>query len=735
MTIATEKKDELKVSFLIILNSYFFWFVIQILRLIPITVDFIIQFFLILLIALILDFFLQKFFMNLIMVKISFVCFTFILIFLYFTDFYILFPFIIISYGIFFPGFYDYVLKSKNNSSNKYTILIVFSFIFSFIANLFERYFLLTFNPIIVNIITPILCFLLFILINKRNRKENEKQEPSSVKFKMKMRLFSIVHTFIIACILSFQIIIFNNPSLIGVSSFFNYDFTVFFILLSYFIFIIISLFLSFQFNAKDKKFRVLIIIINSVVLLTFVVNLLFQSPFQIIFFLLSNFLILFLLVFIFAHQNNYKIKSSFMASFAGNLVIYLLCSLFGLVFFFILIDCLIMFLFSILLLPLLKQELSISMNLNRSKNFKQLFSLIIIGILIMSMIPIFRMIINNSREPYDRRVLAFYYTWYGNQTDYTNGSLGITDPLSTFWFHWNNEEFPNPTPNGYSGTNAPKLGLYDSNDPVLIEKHFNMASAAGIDGFICTWWGINTPEDKTFNNLLTMADNLSASIKLTVYFETNQERFYKANISDAIDVISSEVKYILETYSSSPYFFKENGKPVIFFYTSFLFTPLVWYKIITNIKNAYDCYLIADIVPVPEVRTELFSSFDGIHIYNPTYFINEQRKLSLNKTTYGTIGDIYKSMALTAQSYNKICALTAIPGYDDRVIRDPGILISRENGITYDYLWEKSLVGDWVLITSFNEWHEGTEIEPSEEYGNYFIDQTRYWANIFKSP
>jgi len=358
----------------------------------------------------------------------------------------------------------------------------------------------------------------------------------------------------------------------------------------------------------------------------------------------------------------------------------------------------------------------------------------IIIGFLLVAMIPMIRYIINSNIEPPEKKVLAFYYTWYGNQTDYTNTDLGIVDPGGASWWHWNDEEFPNPTPSGYTGTNAPTLGLYDSSDPDLIETHFTMAKEAGIDAFICTWWGSGGREDINFNNLFQMAENLSTSIKLCPYFETNQLRYNnESDISKIIEDISSEVKYILGKYSDSPYFFKERGKPVIFFYTTALFNPLIWNKIISNIKNEYDCTLIADVAAVSEPRTELFSSFDGVHIYNPTWTIDTLRGLTGDPSTFGSIADNYRSMALTCRSYNKICALTTIPGYDDRVIRDPGILIERENGDTYDYLWDKCLVGDWVLITSFNEWHEGTDIEPSEEYGNYYLNRTKEWSDIFK--
>jgi len=38
----------------------------------------------------------------------------------------------------------------------------------------------------------------------------------------------------------------------------------------------------------------------------------------------------------------------------------------------------------------------------------------------------------------------------------------------------------------------------------------------------------------------------------------------------------------------------------------------------------------------------------------------------------------------------------------------------------------------DWVLITSWNEWHEGSEIEPSLEYGDKYLSLTQEYGRAF---
>ena len=45
-----------------------------------------------------------------------------------------------------------------------------------------------------------------------------------------------------------------------------------------------------------------------------------------------------------------------------------------------------------------------------------------------------------------------------------------------------------------------------------------------------------------------------------------------------------------------------------------------------------------------------------------------------------------------------------------------------------------ESLQPQWILITSFNEWHEGSEIEPSLEFGSSHLELTAEEAAAWKA-
>ena len=83
-----------------------------------------------------------------------------------------------------------------------------------------------------------------------------------------------------------------------------------------------------------------------------------------------------------------------------------------------------------------------------------------------------------------------------------------------------------------------------------------------------------------------------------------------------------------------------------------------------------------------------------------------------------------------------RVTTVTIIPGYDDRSLGRlrPRPVTSRWGGETYRVLWRAAIaaVPDWVLLTSWNEWHEGSELEASVEYGSRILDDTAAFSREF---
>ena len=89
------------------------------------------------------------------------------------------------------------------------------------------------------------------------------------------------------------------------------------------------------------------------------------------------------------------------------------------------------------------------------------------------------------------------------------------------------------------------------------------------------------------------------------------------------------------------------------------------------------------------------------------------------------------------ANGTTKRWVATAMPGYDDTHIPGRGktFAVDRAGGAYYQQTFKGAIASspDWVMVTSFNEWLEGHQIEPSVSYGTLFLDLTRTLGDAFR--
>jgi hypothetical protein len=96
------------------------------------------------------------------------------------------------------------------------------------------------------------------------------------------------------------------------------------------------------------------------------------------------------------------------------------------------------------------------------------------------------------------------------------------------------------------------------------------------------------------------------------------------------------------------------------------------------------------------------------------------------------------------------LCAPSVGPGYHALPANGDPRIKARDAGATYDCMWRAALDADAdiVTITSYNEWGEGTQIEPAGRVAQYesyegayglrgraaqraYISRTAYWARL----
>lgn len=306
------------------------------------------------------------------------------------------------------------------------------------------------------------------------------------------------------------------------------------------------------------------------------------------------------------------------------------------------------------------------------------------------------------EREKIPPYILAFYYAWYGTP----QGPMG-----NGKWIHWYSYGY-------YMGKNHPMRGLYDSWDEKVIKEHILEALNSGIDGFVVSWWGAGSYESDTMYKFLKIIQDLKKEGRyfyVTVYYEG-----YEGKTS--VKTILNDLIFALDEFSSKDGFLKINNKPVIFIYSRALnnISKEEWDYVLKEIQKSYDVIIIVDTTDV-----DFAKKFGGIHIYNVC-----------GLRTYSAMESFLREMDSKAKEKGVIHVMDIAPGYDDTYVRKPGFIVDREEGKLYEKLWELAinLNPDMVVITSWNEWHEGTEIEPSIENGTKYLELTKKWASIWKT-
>jgi glycoprotein endo-alpha-1,2-mannosidase len=295
-----------------------------------------------------------------------------------------------------------------------------------------------------------------------------------------------------------------------------------------------------------------------------------------------------------------------------------------------------------------------------------------------------------------DRQVLAFYYPWYA------------TPAGSGRWLHWQGPhgQAPRQSPT----LNHPARGLYDSHDPAVIAAHVREAKAAGITALIVSWWGIGSFEDGAMPLLLEAAK--SAGLHVTVYLEQQK---------DGAAGAARDIAYLRKTYGGHPAWLAVGARPVLFLYLQALrdLPARDWRQ------AAGDAFLVGDVSPRETADFTRWAPFmDGIHVYVPAPYIKGMTPAQMGAWADRT----YPAWQKMAGS--KLFCATVIPGFDDTLVPGravPRPTVARHDGGTYRALWNAAIRhrADWVVVTSFNEWHEGSEIEPSREHGDRYLQLT----------
>lgn len=281
--------------------------------------------------------------------------------------------------------------------------------------------------------------------------------------------------------------------------------------------------------------------------------------------------------------------------------------------------------------------------------------------------------VFDNRVESEDDIVGAFFYPWYGNPN--TSGS----------WVHWNDGEYSPPIswtanylPNYPNSIWNPSVQLYDSTDTDVLRWQDRAMARSGIDIAIASWWGIGGYEDAA----LVRAIRICKSVQWCIYYEMD------AYGDPPVRRIYNDIKYVIDTYGPTRNYARVDGKWLVMVYgAGGDETADRWQQAKELLAaNGYRVYLNGD-------TSNGGPPWDAVHSYNPVVYhgytdtlpnTDDSAWISPGFWKYGESPALERSLSEFTSVWNNII----------------------DNNTKYRF----------VLIETWNEWHEGTQIEPGQE-------------------
>lgn len=245
---------------------------------------------------------------------------------------------------------------------------------------------------------------------------------------------------------------------------------------------------------------------------------------------------------------------------------------------------------------------------------------------------------------------------------------------VAAFYYGWYPGSFVAPG-SKFQPTGAP----YDSKDLATVQRHIDHMRYGGIEAGIASWWGPGHSTDQAFVTDLQAA--AGTPFKWALYYEPEGPSFPNQSPGD----LRNSLQYIVDRYVSHPNYLRVDGKPVIFVWPD----PNDRCDMVTrwNEANAAGFHVVQKRFPGYD---KCASQPQSWHDYSP-----DRPTIEVKGHSFGVSPGFYQ--------YNE-----ASP----RLGRDPARF---EAGVAA----MRASSARWKLVTTFNEWGEGTAVESASEWAS----------------
>ncbi|UCG59744.1 MAG: glycoside hydrolase family 99-like domain-containing protein [Phycisphaerales bacterium] len=308
-----------------------------------------------------------------------------------------------------------------------------------------------------------------------------------------------------------------------------------------------------------------------------------------------------------------------------------------------------------------------------------------------------------------DITVGVYYYPWYGPGA----GGHG---------FHSTLREHLVPK-------QRPALGYYNSTDAEVIAAHIQQSVRANIHFWACSWWGPGSFEDTAIRSHI-LAHASAGGLKYAILYESTGRL---GSFSDPdYSRLLPDFTYLSSRYFNHPHYLRIDGRPVVFIYLTRVYFRNQGDQALADLRAAFPTlYIVADDVFGRSYKSSYAAKWDAVTAYD--VYGQTMQAFGSTQAALSRLEEILNNARAAANGVNVGLIPFACPGFNDRGVRagHPGApryfqddRRSTEGDFFRSMLRDvvvpqaDPLAKNMLMITSFNEWHEDTQIEPTAGTG-----------------
>jgi len=309
--------------------------------------------------------------------------------------------------------------------------------------------------------------------------------------------------------------------------------------------------------------------------------------------------------------------------------------------------------------------------------------------------------------------LLMHYMPWY------------VTPEMRGKWGrHWTGmERQHDPEQKGANGLPDiyshyhPLIGLYDSTDPDVLECHLLQMKLAGVDGVIVDWYGTFNYADYPPIHEATkamFAATAKFGMKFAACYEDRSVELLvqrgKLNREDIAGHLGETFRWMGKEWFSKPNYFRLNGKPLLLnFGPMFVKTPGQWTLGMQELTEKPALF------GLHHLWKEAGADGGFTWVHEAAWDGSQEEEIVLKR--------IEESFTYFSTNHSRHIA-SAFPGFHDVYKESFGRLDHRDGQVLRQSL-QVALNGPWPLVqlVTWNDYGEGTMIEPTHEFGYKFLE------------